>query len=65
MLNNLATRLYRGEAGLDVIGRRKIWYSVAGVIVLLSILSFSFRGFTLGIDFEGGTLLQVPWVGTE
>jgi preprotein translocase subunit SecF len=60
MLNNLATRLYRGEAGVDVIGRRKIWYSVAGVILLLSILSFSFRGFTLGIDFEGGTLLQVP-----
>jgi preprotein translocase subunit SecF len=60
MLNNLATRLYRGEAGIDVIGKRKIWYSVAGVIVLLAILSFSFRGFTLGIDFEGGTLLTVP-----
>jgi preprotein translocase subunit SecF len=61
MLNNLATRLYRGEAGIDVVGRRKIWYSIAGgVLVLFFVSLFAMGGFKLGIDFEGGTLLQVP-----
>jgi preprotein translocase subunit SecF len=61
MLNNLATRLYRGEAGLDVVGRRKIWYSIAaGVLVLFIASLFLTGGFKLGIDFKGGAQLQVP-----
>jgi preprotein translocase subunit SecF len=61
MLNNLASRLYNGEAGIDVVGKRKIWYSIAGGVLVLFIASlFLTGGFKLGIDFEGGTLLQVP-----
>ncbi|MEU6204999.1 protein translocase subunit SecF [Micromonospora musae] len=58
--SGLATRLYRGEAGLNIIGKRKVWFSVAGVLVLVAVLSFAFRGFTLGIEFEGGNSFQVP-----
>jgi preprotein translocase subunit SecF len=66
MLNNLASRLYNGEAGINVVGRRKIWYSIAGGVLVLFIASlFLASGFHLGIDFKGGTLLQVPiTVGT-
>ncbi|RGC65944.1 preprotein translocase subunit SecF [Micromonospora sp. MW-13] len=56
----LASRLYRGEAGLDVIGRRKLWFTVAGVLILISVLSFAVRGFSLGIEFAGGNSFQVP-----
>jgi len=59
-LSSLANRLYRGEAGVDVVGKRKIWFGVAGAILLIAILSFSFRGFTLGIEFRGGNEFQVP-----
>src|SRR5262245_26572335 len=59
-ISNLAARLYRGEAGIDVVGKRKIWYSVAGVILVVALLSFWGRGFQLGIDFEGGNTFQVP-----
>ncbi|GAA1752594.1 protein translocase subunit SecF [Luedemannella helvata] len=59
-MSNLATRLYNGEAGIDVVGRRKIWYSIAAVIVVVAALSFAFKGFKLGIDFEGGNSFQVP-----
>jgi preprotein translocase subunit SecF len=59
-MTSLATRLYRGEAGINVVGRRKIWYSIAGVILLVAVLSFAFKGFKLGIDFEGGNSFQVP-----
>jgi preprotein translocase subunit SecF len=59
-MSGLATRLYRGEAGVDVVGKRKVFFGVAGAIVLIAILSFIFSGFRLGIEFEGGTELRIP-----
>ncbi|WP_320067978.1 protein translocase subunit SecF [Micromonospora sp. RTGN7] len=56
----LASRLYRGEAGVDVIGRRKLWFTVAGVLILISVLSFGIQKFSLGIEFAGGNSFQVP-----
>jgi preprotein translocase subunit SecF len=64
-LKDIASRLYRGDAGIDVVGKRKIWYSVAGVILLLGILMIFVRPPNLGIEFEGGNSFQVPaQVGT-
>lgn len=59
-IGSLATRLYRGEAGVNVVGRRKVWFGVAAAVVLVAILSFVFRGFTLGIEFRGGNEFHVP-----
>jgi preprotein translocase subunit SecF len=56
-------RLYSGTGALDVVGRRRIWYSVSGVLVAICILSMLLRGFNLGIDFEGGTRVQLPAQG--
>ena len=28
--SGLADRLYRGEANLNIVGRRKLWFAVAG-----------------------------------
>ncbi|RZT77667.1 protein translocase subunit secF [Micromonospora violae] len=58
--NGLASRLYNGEAGLNIVGRRKVWFGVAGLLILIAILSFSIRGFSLGIEFAGGNSFQVP-----
>ncbi|MEV4843555.1 protein translocase subunit SecF [Micromonospora matsumotoense] len=58
--SGLASRLYRGEAGLHIVGRRKLWFTVAGVLVLIAVLSFAVRGFSLGIEFAGGNSFQVP-----
>ncbi|MFC6023176.1 protein translocase subunit SecF [Plantactinospora solaniradicis] len=63
--SGLASRLYRGEAGLRIIPRRKLWFSISGSLVLLAILSFVIQGFILGIEFKGGNEFQVPTsVGT-
>jgi preprotein translocase subunit SecF len=56
----LATRLYRGEASLNIIGRRKVWFSIAAAMVLVAVLSMAIRGFTLGIEFSGGNAFQLP-----
>jgi preprotein translocase subunit SecF len=59
-MSGLATRLYRGEAGLNIVGRRRLWFGVAAAVVLIALLSILFRGFSLGIEFKGGNEFQVP-----
>jgi preprotein translocase subunit SecF len=58
--SGLANRLYRGEAGLDIIGKRRIWFGVAAALVLLAVLGFVLNGFKLGIEFEGGNQFRLP-----
>ena len=40
---------------IDIIGRRRIWFSIASVLIVLSIGSIAVKGLNLGIDFEGGS----------
>jgi preprotein translocase subunit SecF len=56
-------RLYTGTGAFEVIGRRKLWYSVSGLIVAIAVVSIVLRGFTFGIDFEGGTKVSMPVAG--
>lgn len=58
------TRLYTGTGAFDIIGKRKRWYAFSGLVILICIGSFIFHGFTLGIDFQGGTKLSIP-LGSE
>ncbi|MHA6794900.1 protein translocase subunit SecF [Pseudonocardia bannensis] len=57
-------RLYTGTGAFDVVGKRKTWYVVFGSLVLICLLSIVLRGFNLGIDFTGGTRIQLPATGT-
>ena len=62
---SLATRLYLGEAGVNIADWRRRWLVIAGVLALLSLAFILVRGFTFGIEFEGGNAFQVPaGVGT-
>ncbi|GAA4927506.1 protein translocase subunit SecF [Actinoplanes utahensis] len=56
----LATRLYQGEANLNVVGRRKMWFSIAATLVIVAIGAILIRGFNLGIEFAGGSEFNVP-----
>ncbi|MGE2713664.1 protein translocase subunit SecF [Mycolicibacterium litorale] len=58
-------RLYTGTGAFEVIGRRKLWYAVSGAMVLIAIASILIRGFTFGIDFEGGTKVSMPVAGAN
>lgn len=53
-------RLYTGTGAFDVVGKRKMWFLISGVIVAIAIVTIALRGFTLGIDFEGGTKVSMP-----
>ena len=39
---------------LDFMGRRKLWFAISGVVIVVSALSLVTRGLNLGIDFKGG-----------
>src|SRR5579875_518402 len=57
------TRLYRGETRLEFIGTRRRWYAASGVLILICVLSFIFRGFNYGIEFKGGATFQINVAG--
>ncbi|HET7531168.1 MAG TPA: protein translocase subunit SecF [Mycobacteriales bacterium] len=57
---SFATRLYRGDVSYDFIGRRKVWYAISGLLLLISIVSMLVRGLHPSIDFKGGDVFQFP-----
>src|SRR5689334_409312 len=61
-MGNVFTRLYVGNGAFDIVGKRTRWYIVSGIILLVCIGSMVFKGFNLGIDFEGGTKISLPSV---
>ena len=52
-------RLYQGLTTVDFVGRKKIWFSISIVIIVLGLGSLGVRGFNLGIDFKGGSSWEV------
>ncbi|MEV8443043.1 protein translocase subunit SecF [Actinosynnema sp. NPDC051121] len=58
-------RLYVGNGAFDIVGKRKRWYVIFGLILLVCVLSIVFRGFNRGIDFTGGTRIQLPAVSSS
>src|SRR3954469_3867756 len=56
----LASRLYRGETEFPLIQRRKTFYVISGVFVIICLASMIFRGFNVGEEFKGGASFQWP-----
>ncbi|OBH60746.1 protein-export membrane protein SecF [Mycobacterium colombiense] len=57
------SRLYTGTGAFEVVGRRRLWFGISGAIVAIAVLSILLRGFTFGIDFNGGTTVSMPAAG--
>src|SRR3954453_8258203 len=54
--------LHSGRRSIDFIGRRRLWYAIAGGAVLVSLLSLGFRGLNEGIQFRGGSEFRISKV---
>ncbi|AUG75989.1 preprotein translocase subunit SecF [Kitasatospora sp. MMS16-BH015] len=59
---NLGHRLYQGEVSFDFVGRRKVWYSISGLIVVLAAVGLA-MGLHLGVEFKGGAIYTVTKPG--
>ena len=58
-------RLYLDEGGFDFIKRTKTWYSITIGLLVVAIAAIAIRGFSLSLDFEGGTKINLPAKGLE
>lgn len=58
-------RLYTGTGAFEVIGKRKLWFTISGLIIAVAVGSILIRGFTFGIDFQGGTKVSFPRDGVN
>jgi len=58
-LGSFGARLYHGHASYDFVGKRKIWYSISGLILIIVVAGLGFRGLNLGIEFKGGAEFQL------
>ena len=56
---SLASRLYHGDTSFDIVGRRRLWFTISGVLVLVSLISLIVPGLNFGIDFKGGAVFRV------
>jgi preprotein translocase subunit SecF len=56
---SLASRLYHGETSYDFVGRRRLWFAISGVLMLVSLVSLFVPGLNFGIDFKGGAVFRV------
>ncbi|GAA4290548.1 protein translocase subunit SecF [Mycobacterium paraffinicum] len=61
--HSFLSRLYTGTGAFEVVGRRRLWFGISGAIVAVAVLSILLRGFTFGIDFNGGTTVSMPAAG--
>jgi len=55
----LGNKLYTGDAQYDFVGRRRRWYAISGLIVLVCALSLGFQQLKFGVEFTGGSVFQV------
>lgn len=46
---------------IDFLGKQRLAYVFSGALILIGLLSIIFRGLFLGIDFTGGTLIEVGY----
>jgi len=49
------------EFKIDFIGRTKVWFAISGALVVIGILSLLIRGVNFGIEFKGGTQLDLKF----
>lgn len=55
--------LYTGHRSIHLIARRKIFYTLSAVLLVLTVLGLGLRGgINLGIEFTGGSDFRVPGV---
>lgn len=49
------------ETNIDFVGKRRIFFSISAVLLAVTLISLAIKGPNLGLDFTGGTLMQVKF----
>ncbi|MEZ0449617.1 protein translocase subunit SecF [Cellulomonas sp. ICMP 17802] len=57
--------LYTGRRSYDIVGRRKIWFTISSILVILSAIFLIKPGLNPGIEFRGGSEFVVSGVADQ
>jgi len=53
--------ILKNQTSVDFLGKRKIALVISTILILISFISFFMNGLNLGLDFTGGTLVEVGY----
>src|ERR1700678_3459756 len=57
-LGQIGGRLYRGEVSFDFAGRKRLWYTISGAILVVSAVALLVLHLNFSVDFKGGAVFQ-------
>jgi preprotein translocase subunit SecF len=57
-LGQIGGRLYRGEVSFDFVGRKRLWYTISGAILVVSAVALLVLHLNFSVDFKGGAVFQ-------
>lgn len=60
LLGGFGARLYSGQSSVDFVGRRRTWYVLSAIILIVAVGALLIRGLNLGVEFRGGAVYTVP-----
>ncbi|MGM0500964.1 MAG: protein translocase subunit SecF [Bacillota bacterium] len=43
---------------VNIMGKRKVWFAISAILIIVGIFAIATQGLNLGIDFTGGTIMQ-------
>ena len=46
---------------INVVKHHRIWFTISSLLIILSLISIFFKGFNFGIDYTGGTIVEVQF----
>ncbi|NUU25529.1 MAG: protein translocase subunit SecF [Streptomycetaceae bacterium] len=64
-LRSVGHKLYTGELEYDFVGKKKRWYALSALILILALVGLFGRGLSKGIEFEGGAVYTVNKAGVS
>ncbi len=57
-LGSIGGRLYRGEVKVEFVARQRLWYTISGAILVVSVVALTVFGLNFSVDFKGGSLYK-------